>query len=407
MHNGMNWEEREELARQLLDTAETIDSALLLQVSEQTGIPLGELIAQNNNDPFHADTPVPRMKAEWAAHLYHKHHIGQTHIRRIHYKFLSFGVLKWDGTSYENTEKDAMMLYDVAKTARYLNLIPVEAFEDHKNDAPLHYTAGEQEDTPEVFIEGEHDDLKLPAKHTLPTYTTLYEPYVSDSLQRYHIELWCEKTTINDILEPLARQYHLTVQTAGGQMSLTAVQAMVERYKKHGKPTRIFYLSDFDPSGQTMPVAMAQKIAWCLQHAGIRDADIQLYPLVLTAEQVAHYQLPRIPIKDSDKNKQHFEATFGADAVELDALEALHPGELRRILMAAILYYRDKDMPMKLNEWKDEVEELYTETQEQVYEQFQEQIDELDVLFERFEQGDYRALDDYNERYLGVCTRYT
>ena len=40
--------------------------------------------------------------------------------------------------------------------------------------------------------------------------------------------------------------------------------------------------------------------------------------------------------KESDKGKARFEAQHGAGAVELDALEALHPGELRRIVEAAI-----------------------------------------------------------------------
>src|SRR4029077_14507606 len=75
--------------------------------------------------------------------------------------------------------------------------------------------------------------------------------------------------------------------------------------------------------------------------SGDRALDIRLAPLVLTAEQVERYRLPRIPIKDSERGKKHFEVRFGEGAVELDALEALHPGELARIVEARIRFYRD------------------------------------------------------------------
>jgi hypothetical protein len=41
---------------------------------------------------------------------------------------------------------------------------------------------------------------------------------------------------------------------------------------------------------------------------------------------VRQYRLPRTSIKPSELRKQRFEDTFGTGAVELDALETLHPG---------------------------------------------------------------------------------
>ena len=61
---------------------------------------------------------------------------------------------------------------------------------------------------------------------------------------------------------------------------------------------------------------------------------------MLTADQVARYGLPRIPIKDSDARKGHFEARYGEGATELDALEAIHSGELARIVRARVDVYR-------------------------------------------------------------------
>ena len=135
----------------------------------------------------------------------------------------------------------------------------------------------------------------------------------------------------------MARRRNVTLVTGLGELSFTHV----ERVLLHRKPTRILYISDHDPAGDHMPVSVARKIEYLLRRDG-HDLDVRLDPLVLTREQVERYRLPRIPIKDSDKRKRNFEARHGDEgAVELDALEALHPGELARIVEAAIDRYRE------------------------------------------------------------------
>jgi hypothetical protein len=74
------------------------------------------------------------------------------------------------------------------------------------------------------------------------------------------------------------------------------------------------------------------------------DVDVRLFPLVLTPRQVAEYCLPRTPIKESERRRAGFEVRHGEGATELDALEALRPGELERILTSAILRYYDNGL---------------------------------------------------------------
>ena len=64
---------------------------------------------------------------------------------------------------------------------------------------------------------------------------------------------------------------------------------------------------------------------------------------MLTKQQCVDYQLPRTPIKESDRRKSGFEERHGEGATELDALEALHPGEMGDILQQAIGPYVDVD----------------------------------------------------------------
>jgi len=155
----------------------------------------------------------------------------------------------------------------------------------------------------------------------------------------YAVELWIEKYSMADVLGPIARRYGVTLITGVGELSLTRVHELVERVSEHRRKTRIIYISDFDPAGNAMPVSIARKIEFMLRRDGL-DLDIRLDPLLLTREQVEHYRLPRITIKDSERRKGAFEERFGEGAVELDALEALHPGELARLVIERIEVYR-------------------------------------------------------------------
>jgi len=92
-----------------------------------------------------------------------------------------------------------------------------------------------------------------------------------------------------------------------------------------------------------MPVAVSRKIEKQLRDME-EPFDVRLYPLILTPEQCMQYKLPRTPIKKKERRAKKFEDRFGEGATELDALEALHPGEMERILTDAIYHYWDEDL---------------------------------------------------------------
>jgi hypothetical protein len=124
-----------------------------------------------------------------------------------------------------------------------------------------------------------------------------------------------------------------------GVQSVTAAVKLLQRVQElqkavaEGRPVRILYISDFDPAGDQMPVAMARQIEfWVSTYAP--GADIKLTPLALTHQQCLDYDLPGAPVKETDKRGPSWKARYG-DTTELDALEALHPGELERLVRAA------------------------------------------------------------------------
>jgi hypothetical protein len=124
-------------------------------------------------------------------------------------------------------------------------------------------------------------------------------------------------------------------------LSITAVIQFLQRVQESGLPARILYVSDFDPAGLGMPISVARKIEYYQRRNEFEVREIALQPVVLTPEQIDAYELPRVPVKSSDLRKGNFEAAYGVGQVELDALEALHPGELLRIVEDALQAYYD------------------------------------------------------------------
>jgi hypothetical protein len=215
------------------------------------------------------------------------------------------------------------------------------------------------------------------------------------------VEVWAEKTTMNDVLEPLVRRYDANLVTGAGEMSLTSVYNFLDRTRSAGVPARILYVSDFDPAGRSMPVAVARKIEYALD--GATDLDIKLNPIVLTPAQCREYDLPRTPIKESERRGARFESRFGDGATELDALEALHPGALARIVGAEIERYIDPDAKRDFDYAADEYREYLEQRSEEVEKSFADEIDLLRAEYVAITQ----RLDAWRERAAPVFERFS
>jgi hypothetical protein len=130
---------------------------------------------------------------------------------------------------------------------------------------------------------------------------------------------------LEDVLEPLCSVLGVDLLAGTGYSSYTRAIQLLRHAEVRGQRLHAFYVSDYDNAGENMPVSVARHCQYFAEHLGIK-AEITLEPLALTREQVERYHLPKAPDK-----KQ----------TELDALEALHPGELGRILRAAVEARRD------------------------------------------------------------------
>jgi hypothetical protein len=369
-------------------------------LAARLGRPASTLVAlAPANDPFYI-APARQALAHWFKNnvwdvLTPGHGV---HLRRLHYAIVNLPSerrpQKLNGLPYENTDEDWLEFSSASVAARELGLADAGLFVDRRAGEPVVVHIPEDADA-DADLEIVGGETERPAPESVAAYSYVPRRYAFPTAfpsihveppgvaEPYAIEIWAEKSTMNDILVPLAREHDVTLITGLGELSLTHCHQVVERVLRHRRRTRILYISDFDPAGCGMPVSVARKIEHIVRRDG-HDLDIRLDPLVLTHEQVERYRLPRIPIKDTDRRKDGFEGRYGTGATELDALEAIHPGELRRIVEQAIAIYREPGEAMRAEaeEVADDAQQDASEARREVLNERSGDIDGLRAVFD-------------------------
>jgi hypothetical protein len=334
------------------------------------------LVLAPQNDPFYVGTHGQREMAEWFADLWNRFgYTSGVHIRRIHYRSLS-EVTMPNGKPYENLQSCEAVLESGAKYARYLGLVDPAVFRDMQCGEPIVYMKRREEETG-VFIYGAGTgslDFSLPDLPELPYYAI--DGFESE--QRYLLEVWIEKSTMNDVLDPVCERFQATLVAGKGELSITRVSQLMDRLRTYKRPCRVFYISDFDPGGQSMPVAVARKIEFFQNgNGGGAGNHVKLFHLGLTKEQCEYYKLPRTPIKEGERRAARFEERFGEGATELDALEARHPGELGKIVSEALGRYFDADLDDEVKSAREDHQSELDDRRELVLARHQEELDRL------------------------------
>jgi len=179
--------------------------------------------------------------------------------------------------------------------------------------------------------------------------------YYDDDQQPNLIEVWSEKSGDDATLKPLALRYGINYCPGVGFQSVANIRRMFRRVRDTGKPTRILYISDFDPAGTGMPVQVGRQTQfafWQLEQLAEEeeDSNVKLEPIALTHEQVTRWEIPRKPIKDEDLRKGAWEDRFGEGAVEVDALEARYPGRLRDLVQEQVEALRDPTLSRRVRQ---------------------------------------------------------
>ena len=140
-----------------------------------------------------------------------------------------------------------------------------------------------------------------------------------------YVEVWLEKDALAGVVMPVTELNDVPLMVSRGYASLSFLHSAASYISEIEKPTYIYHLGDFDPSGQDAARAIEQALREMAP-----DAEIHFKRLAVTVDQVDRWDLPTRPTKASDTRS----AKFGSEiSVELDAIA---PDQLRALVADAI-----------------------------------------------------------------------
>jgi hypothetical protein len=223
-----------------------------------------DLLALNTEaDPFYCGTPAHLREAEWFGDLWRSLGFPDgAHPRRVYYKAGSVpGVTKPDGSPFEYGELSWRLITRASRHARNLGTVDAELIRDMRGRGiaenvmvPGAGSSAGEERHPSAMLAGsdgeEWDGWPL---HQLwlpdPRWWRMPSPEVSGygydvADQPVLVEVWPEKSTMDDILGPLCRDLGVNLASGKGFESITHSLALLRRAEQY--PSRravVLYIS--------------------------------------------------------------------------------------------------------------------------------------------------------------------
>lgn len=330
----------------------------LAKVHETTGYTMGDMtVGDKNADPFRLDTDAWHARGYWVAKLLAEIDPAGTrtiHVRGLHYA--AIGRIKPDGCKYCNTDKDHAWMGQSVVAARWLGYIGFSRITDERSEEPeVIRWRPPGEPWPWAYVPGRAAIREVPV---FPT-DLIARAEISNfaGVQPYHLVIVGEKSSLRDVLIPVANRYQADLYLPNGRISLAHLYKMAENADADGRPMVIVYFSDFDPAGHTMPATLERRLR-ALKEVEWPDIEYQVHPAALTLDQVIELGLPDSVMKEGDKvTKQRWIAEMGREQVEIDALATLQPGVLTEIAQKVLDPFYDRTLARRVREARDQWQE--------------------------------------------------
>ncbi len=302
--------------------------ATLEAAMAETGLGLGKLsVLAAQNDPFRVATPSRERDGQWLTMQIERFDLGKrtVHLRGLHYMLVSTEAVKPDGLPYKNNDADWLWLQaDAAKAARWLGLVPFEQIVDARNTPPVIRIFALPIPEPWLRV---GVDVEIPSADEI-------EPSVDVTgfmgVQPYKLVLYGEKTSLGEVLAPIAEARKADLYLPAGEISDTLMHTMAKIGAEDGRPMVVLTFSDCDPAGWQMPLSIGRKLQG-LKALLFPDLEFEVYRVALTPDHVREYGLPSTPLKETEKRADKWTAATGVMQTEIDSLAALQPQLLARI----------------------------------------------------------------------------
>jgi hypothetical protein len=351
--------------RQTLDDAIAESNGSKLSMKDLT-------VLSPQRDPFRLDTRAKHRDGEWLATTAAELGLGdrKIHLRGLHYMVI--GRPKPDGLPYTNTDDDWLWLSeDCGKAARFLGYIPFDQIVDQRNTPPTvriyehatprpYVSVGVKVDIPNA------EDIE---PHIGAYYVAQGETHGGFSVaQPRKIVMVGEKSSLEEVLGPIARAVGADLYLPTGEMSDTLIHQMSKVGAADGRPMVVLYFSDADPAGWQMPISVARKLQ-AFKAGLFPELDFEVHRVGLTPDQVREYGLPSTPLKDTELRGDAWRAAMGVAQTEVDALASLRPDLLRRLARDAIAPFYDFELDRRVQaayeDWRERAQEALDDVLDQ------------------------------------------
>jgi hypothetical protein len=328
----------------------------LERACEEHGFGLADLtVLSAQVDPYRLDTAAGHRDGEWLAEQLNRLYgpTKRAHWRGLHYAIVAKGKIKKpDGAIYRNTDDDWNWLIGApAKAARWLGYIDFDRIHDNRNAAPIIHRKARLDPRAWLSI---GLDVDIPDADDIEP-SPMSVGFVPR--QAFHFVVFGEKSSLEDVVKPIASRNEADIYLPTGEISDTLVYQMAKDGAEDGRPMVVFTLSDCDPAGRQMPVSIARKLQ-AFRTLFFPDLRFEVVPVALTPDQVRDQGLPSTPLKEGEKRADRWKDAFGIEQTEIDALTTPEKASiLRRILDEAFDPYIDRTLNDRVREaeeeWKD------------------------------------------------------
>lgn len=156
--------------------------------------------------------------------------------------------------------------------------------------------------------------------------------------QERRVEVWVEKQALEEVVERAATQTRTGYFACKGYVSQSEMWTAGRRLRRAihaGQTPLILHLGDHDPSGIDMTRDIQDRLSM------FAEEPIEVRRIALTMDQIDEYAPPPNPAKVTDSRFADYEALYGSESWELDALK---PQMLVELISSEILKELDVDL---------------------------------------------------------------
>lgn len=244
-------------------------------------------------------------------------------LRQLYYQFVARDVIPNNTRSYKR-------LGGIIDQARLAGLLDWSYIVDRTRNA---YRTDGADESPESAIESTAGSYRRELWETQPN----------------HVEVWVEKEALTGIVQQAAGDVRVIYFACRGYVSQSEMYAAGKRFAYHGRQGRanyVIHLGDHDPSGIDMTRDITERLG---MFAGRYAPTIRR--VALNMDQIEAYGPPPNPAKMTDSRFAGYEALYGDESWELDALD---PTTLSDIIRGEVLSLRDEELWSAAEEREDE-----------------------------------------------------